>query len=165
MVVPERSIVQVDPFHDSIAPPSPTALQNVADAQLTMSGISRLIIQNQEFDKIVERRRTNYRHLQSLLEDISPPVFPDLPEGVCPLFFPFATRRKRELCERLHVSGVEAVPFWLHGEFSPPRGAFPEVDVLRDTVLELPCHQDLQHEDIERLGETVRSVMADMGES
>ncbi|MEN3355575.1 MAG: perosamine synthetase, partial [Betaproteobacteria bacterium] len=106
---------------------------NIADTGLLMSRLSRTIIDAQDFDDIVATRRRNYLHLQSLLEDLSPPVFPTMPVGVCPLFYPFITPRKWELCRRLNESGIQAVPFWFHGEFSPPRGAFPEVDVLRDT--------------------------------
>jgi perosamine synthetase len=129
-----------------------------------MSGISRTIIDAQDFDQVIAKRRRNYLHLQSLLEDLSPPVFSTMPVGVCPLFYPFMTHRKQELCRRLNESGIQAVPFWFHGKFSPPRGAFPEVDVLRDTVLELPCHQDLGSHDIERVAQTVHAIVRDLGD-
>ena len=137
---------------------------NIADSGLLMSGISRTIVDAQDFDEVVATRRRNYLHLQSLLEDLSPPVFSTMPVGVCPLFYPFSTPRKRELCRRLRESGIEAVPFWFHNEFSPSRGAFPEVDVLRDTVLELPCHQDLGPRDIARVAHTVHAIVRDLGD-
>jgi dTDP-4-amino-4,6-dideoxygalactose transaminase len=136
---------------------------NIADTRLLMTPVSRTIIDAQDFDAIVQARRRNYLHLQSLLEDLSAPLFPTMPDGVCPLFFPFVTQKKRELCRRLQASGVQAVMFWLHGEFSPPRGAFPDVDVLRDTVLELPCHQDMTTQHIERVAHTVRAILRDLG--
>jgi dTDP-4-amino-4,6-dideoxygalactose transaminase len=138
---------------------------NVADAGLLMSGISRRIIDAQDFEVVVATRRRNYLHLQSLLEDLSPALFPTMPVGVCPLFYPFVTARKFELCNRLQQSGIQAVLFWLHGEFSPPRGEFPEVDDLRDTVLELPCHQDLAPDQIERMAHVVRAMVRDLGDS
>jgi dTDP-4-amino-4,6-dideoxygalactose transaminase len=138
---------------------------NIADAGLLMSGISRTIIDAQDFDEVVATRRRNYLHLQSLLEDLSPPLFGAMPAGVCPSFYPFVTQRKHELCSRLHQSGIQAVLFWLHGEFSPPRGEFPEVDNLRDTVLELPCHQDLVPDDMERMALTVRAIVRSLGDS
>lgn len=136
---------------------------NVADTRFLMSPVSRTIIDAQDFEAIVEARRRNYLHLQSLLRDLSAPLFPILPEGVCPLFFPLVTNRKHELCGRLQASGVQAVLFWLHGDFSPPRGAFPEADVLRDAVLELPCHQDMTAHHIERMANTVRTIVQDLG--
>ncbi|MGZ5124415.1 MAG: DegT/DnrJ/EryC1/StrS family aminotransferase [Burkholderiales bacterium] len=154
----------------AIAPPRDSAWVdvgtqrfNIADTRLLMSGVSRTIIEAQDLEAIVEARRRNYLHLQSLLEDLSEPLFPTLPDGVCPLFYPFMTSKKHELCIRLQASGVQAVLFWLHGEFSPPRGAFPDADVLRDTVLELPCHQDMTASHIERVANTVRTILRDLG--
>ena len=124
--------------------------------QLTMSSVSHTIIHAQDVEQIVGTRRRNYAHLQDLLKDLSRPVFDQLPAGVCPLFYPLTTSRKHELWRRLRSSGIEAVLFWLPNEFAPPRGVFPEVDTLRDTVLELPCHQDLAAHDIERVAALVR---------
>lgn len=135
----------------------------VADTNLLMSGISKRIIAAQDFARIVQARRRNFQHLASLLEDLSQPVFPSLSEGVCPLFYPFVTERKHELWTRLHAEGVQAVLFWLGGESGPPAGAFPEVDRLRRTVLELPCHQDMTPEGIERVAGIVRRAVRELG--
>ena len=136
---------------------------NPADAALLMSRTTRRIIASLDFSAIVAARRRNYLHLQECLRDVAPPVFRSLPPGVCPLFYPFETRHKHALWARLQWSGIHAVLFWLHGEFSPPRGAFPEVDVMRDTVLELPCHQDMTPDDIERMARLVRKHLQELG--
>lgn len=134
------------------------------EVNLLMSGLSRRIAAAQDFAAIVESRRRNYAQLQSLLSDLSPPVLGDLPEGMCPLFYPFATERKHELWSRLRAEGIQSVLFWLGGELGPQVGQFPEVDVLRRTVLELPCHQSLTPQGIERVARTVRKAMHDFGE-
>ena len=155
----------------SVAPPREatwvdvgTQRFSIADTRLLMSGISRIVIDGQDFEEIIAARRRNYLHLESLLQDLAPPLFSGLPEGVCPLFFAFVTRRKRELCSRLQASGIQAVLFWLPAAFSTPRGEFPEVDWLRETVLELPCQQDIAPEGIERIAHTVRAIVRDLGE-
>ena len=137
---------------------------DVADVNIAMSDVSHRVLAAQDFDAIVQARRRNYLQLESLLADLSPPVFPSLPEGMCPLFYPFATRHKLALWRRLREQGVQAVLFWLGGELGPKPGEFPEVDALRNTVLELPCHQDMTPETIERVAELVRRAVRDLGE-
>lgn len=136
---------------------------SLADVNLMMSNISHRIVAAQDFAAIVQARRRNYLHLQSLLSNLSPPVFDTLPEGMCPLFYPFATRHKVALWTRLRAQGVQAVLFWLGGELGPKPGEFPEVDTLRHTILELPCHQDMAAEDIERLAQLVHNAMRELG--
>ena len=129
------------------------------DAALLMSPISRRIIARQDFDSVVHARRRNYAHLQNLLSDVSPAVFPELPDGVCPLFYPFAATHKRELWAKLRAAGIQSVLFWLTTDLATPPGEFPEVDTLRQTILELPCHQDMTPEGIERVAATVRTCV------
>jgi dTDP-4-amino-4,6-dideoxygalactose transaminase len=134
------------------------------DVRLAMSPISQRIVAAQDFEHIVQTRRSNYLHLEYLLRDLSPPVFPGLPEGVCPLFYAFATTRKRELWTKLRASGVQTVMFWNPSGLGPAPGEFPEVDALRRTVLELPCHQDMTPQRIERVAHAVRVALRELGE-
>jgi perosamine synthetase len=134
---------------------------DVSDVNLMMSDISHRIVAAQNFEQIVALRRRNYLHLQSLLTPLAAPVHASLPEGVCPLFFPFATSRKRELWKRLRHDGVQSVLFWLPGGLGPAHGEYPEVDILRETILELPCHQDMTADGIERLARTVYALVRD----
>ena len=136
---------------------------NPGDANLLMSSVSRAVVAAQNFERIVSTRRRNFLHLQSLLSDLAPTVFDRLPDGVCPLFYPFVTARKIELWRQLESKGVQAVLFWLPRQFAPARGDFPEVDQLRETVLELPCHQDMSPADIERLAQVVRTSLRQIG--
>lgn len=136
---------------------------NVADVSVLMSSVSRTILAAQNCEAIFADRRRNYLHLESLLRDLSPPVFAGLPAGVCPLFYPFATAHKRALRTRLRVKGIQAVLFWLAPGVGPAPGEFPEVDVLRETILELPCHQGMTSNDIERLAHAVRASVRDVG--
>ena len=126
---------------------------------LAMSDLSRIVVDNQDFDGIVERRRRNYFHLLGRLRDLHPPVFGELPPGVCPLFFPHPVKDKQVVLRKLHARGVEAIDFWRVGHPAVPPGAFPEVDALRQTILEIPCHQDLTPKDVDRVATIVREVV------
>src|SRR5690606_24381981 len=122
---------------------------------LSMSNLSHVVAQAQDFAGIVERRRRNYFHLLGKLRGLSPPVFGQLPPGVCPLFYPFQTRDKQALLARLQARGIEAIDFWRVGHPALPPGTFPEVDRLRQTILEIPCHQDLTPATVDRIAATV----------
>jgi dTDP-4-amino-4,6-dideoxygalactose transaminase len=134
----------------------------MSDAALLMSSASRRIIAAQDFDAIVRARRRNYLHLESLLRDVAPPVFNTLPEGVCPLFYPFVTTRKRELWAKLRGRGIQAVLFWMTTDVDDAP-VFPDTETLRRTVLELPCHQDMSAELIDRMAAEVRSAVKALG--
>jgi dTDP-4-amino-4,6-dideoxygalactose transaminase len=112
-------------------------------ADIRMSQISRWIIAAQDFDSIVRIRRRNYLHLHHRLAQACSPVFKQLPDGVCPLFYPIETRDKPRFLADLSARGIEAVNFWSRSHDLVPPGVFPETDEMRRTVVELPCHQDL----------------------
>ena len=132
----------------------------ISQATLGMSAISRRIMQSQDFDRIFERRRRNFEHLLARLQGKAELVFHALPEGVCPLAFPIAVNKKLEVVGRLVARRVEATTFWLNHADGVKHGDFPEVDRLRGTVIELPCHQDLTPSDVDRVADEVIGVLA-----
>ncbi len=126
---------------------------------LAMSGIARHILANQDFDTIIARRRRNYAHLADLLADVAPPLQGDLPPEVTPLFYATRVLYKRAVVERLRAKGVEARSFWEYHHPLLPPGVMPETDDLRQTVLELPIHQDITPQAIERMARAVRETI------
>jgi hypothetical protein len=133
---------------------------NVADVHLGMSAVSHLVLRNQDFAGIVERRRRNYFLLYGMLRDVAPPITGELKPGVCPLFYPMPVDDKAGAMARLLARGVETVDFWRVRHPAVAAGEFPEVDRLRERVLELPVHQDLSPADAEHVASCVREVLA-----
>lgn len=131
-----------------------------AYALLAMSKVSHRIIAAQDFPAIVENRRRNYLQLLDSLGGIAPPVFDGLPAGVCPLSYPLRVRNKPAVVERFLARGVDAVNMWFPNHPAGPAEPYPEVDELRRTVLELPCHQDLTPQMIERVASIARDILA-----
>ncbi len=131
------------------------------DEQLTyaMSGIAHRILAAQNVDEIVARRRRNYQQLADLLGEVAPPIQGALPAGVTPLFYPTRVLYKQAVLDRLRQKGVEGRSFW--DQFHPtlPAGLFDETDDLRQTVLELPVHQDVTPDAIERMARIVRETV------
>jgi len=132
---------------------------NPADLDLAMSGMCRWILAAQHFDAIVARRRSNYLYLQERLQEFSPPVFEKLPPGVCPLFYPLRHRNKFTLMDGLRQNEIETVNFWSEIPPSTPQGTYPDVDELRRTIIELPCHQDLTPSEMQRIADTACSLL------
>lgn len=133
---------------------------DVKDVDLGMSAASHLVLRNQDYATIVERRRRNYFLLYAMLRDVAPPVTGELGPGVCPLFYPMPIDDKASAMARLLARGVETVDFWRVRHPAVPAGAFPEVDRLRERVLELPVHQDLSPADAEHVACCVRELLA-----
>jgi dTDP-4-amino-4,6-dideoxygalactose transaminase len=126
---------------------------------LGMSGLSAAIARHLDADAIVAARRRNYFLLLGRLRDRVPPVFPELPAGACPLFYPLLCEDKRSVAARLSARGVETVDFWRYGHPLCPEERFPEVQGLRRRVLEIPVHQDLTADDVAYVARAVREAL------
>lgn len=126
-----------------------------AHVRLAMSPISRRILETQDYARIVESRRRSYFHLLGRLRALSPPVFGELPPGACPLFYPLRVERKERVLDALWRRGIEAVDFWHRGHPRTPWGMFPESDHLRRTIVEIPCHQDLDPPTVDKIADAV----------
>ncbi|MEA2633966.1 MAG: perosamine synthetase [Chloroflexota bacterium] len=139
--------------------PMGTPTFDPAQADRTISALSRRIVARQDFDAIVHRRRRNYAYLLEQLRDVAPPLFPDLPAGVCPLFYPFRTNNRHEVFSWVRAQGVEIGEFWPERHPAGPNGEFRDVDEVRRTALWLPCHQDLTLDALDWLVDAVRRAV------
>jgi perosamine synthetase len=125
---------------------------------LGMSQLSALMIRHQDCHEIIRRRRANYMRLLARLQHTKQLIFPALPDGVCPLFFPFLEEKKTTIIEDLLASGIEAANFWsVHPTSVPLTDA---VRTLRSSVVELPCHQDLNEEDMDYIADSFLEIRA-----
>jgi dTDP-4-amino-4,6-dideoxygalactose transaminase len=132
------------------------------DAEAIGVGMSRLtavILENLDYDAIVEARRRNWFLLSSRLRELAPPVHAELPPGACPLFYPLLCADKAGTAARLAARSVETVDFWRDGHPACSAEAFPEVAALRRRVLELPLHQDLGPDDMAYLASAVQEAL------
>ncbi len=110
-----------------------------------LSRTSERILRTLDVPRIVARRRENYATFLELLSGAPglEPLFRDLPEGVCPLCFPVIVGRRGEACGRLEKHSVSAIRWWAGYHPALPWDAFPDACHLKDRVLALPVHQQL----------------------
>jgi dTDP-4-amino-4,6-dideoxygalactose transaminase len=123
------------------------------------SPLSRALMRFVDPYDVIERRRTNYTRLAALLRGRFHLPFPHLPAGACPLFLPVMVPEKVRFQRRLASLGVESVNLWDASHPTCPASLAAEVSEWRRHCLELPIHQELSAEDIDRVGAAAVSVL------
>ena len=130
---------------------------NLDEVNLAMSGVSARLLDRLDFVDIKRRRVENYRHLDAQLDSSVARVFTELPDGVCPLFFPIIVPDKQAAARALQGRGIDALEFWNESmESGEEMGA--DARFLRQRVLELPIHQDLTPRQVEYVAEQVSKL-------
>ena len=107
---------------------------------------------------IIQRRRENFERLLCRLDGAVRPVIKELPGGACPCFFPVYVEDKAQFRKDLAARGIGSVNLW-----NPPHRACPEdmakeVAPWRNQILELPIHQQIDEEGVERIAAAVAEV-------
>ena len=126
---------------------------------LGSSKLVELLLPRFDAQMVVVRRRRNFQRLAEQLDGILDVVGAPLAPGTCPLFLPvrIPDGRKRDLMQKLHALGIDAIDFWGTGECDDE---FAEVAELRREILELPCHQSLDDDAIDLVAHAVKQVLA-----
>ncbi len=138
-----------------------TGTMHLAEHELGL-GASRIVerlLPRFDDEMVVVRRRRNFQRLARALDGVLPVVGAPLAPGCCPLFVPvrIRDRDKRDVMQKLHAVGIDAIDFWGTGECDDD---FPDVAALRREILELPCHQSLDDDAIDLVAHAVKQVVA-----
>jgi dTDP-4-amino-4,6-dideoxygalactose transaminase len=131
---------------------------NLGEVDLAMSRVSDRLLTRMDFAEIKRRRVENYRQLSACLGPHVTPVFPDLPDGVCPLFFPVIVADKHAAAVALRARGVDALEFWNDSVEPGGHEMGADAQFLRRHVLELPIHQDLTARHIDHVARQVSTL-------
>jgi len=131
---------------------------NLDEVDLAMSAMSARLLQRLDYAAIRRARVLNYQQLDAELDPAVPRVFPGLPEGVCPLFFPILAPDKPAAARALRRCGIDALEFWNDSVESGVEMS-PDARFLRAHVLELPIHQDLTPRHLAYMARQVSDVV------
>jgi perosamine synthetase len=128
---------------------------------LGVSSVVFRLMNNAIPEKVIHKRRKNYLRILNLLKGRipTPPPFDTLPEGVSPLFFPVWVEDKPEMVDQLSREGVQSINLWYHSHPACPRDLAEEVDPWRKHLLEIPIHQGLSSDAIDRIADTLLRVI------
>lgn len=127
-------------------------------------GISRLslmLIRRLDSVGVLESRRLNYLRLDSLLRDSAGyrPVLPELEAETCPLYLPIFVRHRAEILLSLQAHSIETFIFGMFHHPTMEASQFPESRPLRDEILCLPVHQNLNEDDLRRMAVLLRPLL------
>ena len=128
-------------------------------ANWRMSLFSHFIMKRQAHQRICNTRRRNFSLLLKYCTNANGrlrPLFPSLPEGVCPLLFPVQSCDSLSLYRFLRSRGVEALRFWRFFHPDHPGERFPFETTLKKSVIALPIHQDIRAGDVLFMGGLLR---------
>jgi dTDP-4-amino-4,6-dideoxygalactose transaminase len=124
------------------------------------SSLSRGLMRLVDPTDVVVRRRSNFAQLVARLRDHLSVPFHELPAGTCPLFLPVMVPDKPRFQRELERRGVQSVNLWNASHPGCPPDLAAEVGCWRRHCLELPIHQELRPEDIDRVATAVLAVLA-----
>jgi perosamine synthetase len=110
---------------------------------------------------IIARRRSNFNLLHSRLARVSPLPFTSLPPGACPLFYPIVVPDKVRFRMKLSAHNIGSVNLWSQPHPRHPEAETEQTARWRRSILELPIHQQLDSEDIERIAKTVSILLSE----
>jgi dTDP-4-amino-4,6-dideoxygalactose transaminase len=130
--------------------------QSRLDRVYRLDEVSHAVLQNADPQAIRAARNRNFRTYLRHLRSIG--VFKAIPRGACPLAFPIWTRERDRLRQRLEARGVEALTYW--PDWLLPKGVarrYANIKWLADSILALPCHQDLGAAEIEYVCQAVQA--------
>jgi perosamine synthetase len=149
---------------DTVVETVKTGTQHIAPGDLER-GASRLVAHLLgAFDarEVVARRRANFIWLARALAGRVEVLGDPLPAGCSPLFVPLriANGRKVEAVRALKARGIDAIDFW--NEPGRPSG-YPEIEALRRDIMEIPCHQSLDDEDLELIRQATVAALSSRG--
>jgi dTDP-4-amino-4,6-dideoxygalactose transaminase len=115
----------------------------------------RAALFNDDRDFIVTRRRRNYELLLSNAGRFrnSRPVLPQLPTGVCPLYFPLFSEDPARCVRELRRGAVSSIIWWGTSHTAVPWTQFPEASQLKRRIVAIPIHQDLRDDHVLRIAE------------
>lgn len=128
-----------------------------------MSAVSQRVLVGADVAGITEARRSNYTALLRACENLPglDPVFPELPEGVCPWMFPVIARGRTDFHLELRARGVPAVTWGGVIHPSLPLERFPDAAYLYDNLVLLPVHQDLGADDLTTMVRTMATLLGE----
>jgi len=128
---------------------------------LPMSTFSRFIVDRIDLRPIIEQRRLNYRYVRKIIGSLPGvlPLFGDLPDGVCPLAFPFFVQGRKDFHLVLRSQGIPASTWGgvIHPDL--PLDDFPESRALYDRLIYVPVHQSLSVDEMDTMGRVTREAL------
>ena len=125
--------------------------------ETTISKRSLQLLRSVDHQQVREARRRNYAQLDDALRGVPGirPVFPQLSEGACPLYYPAVVDDAPGLRKELAAASIGAKHIWPVFHPGIDWDAFPRERRWKHLALGFPVHQSLRTGDIDRIASAI----------
>jgi dTDP-4-amino-4,6-dideoxygalactose transaminase len=134
---------------------------NLNYVNLRMSSISKRILNRANIAKIIESRRGNYERLRDAVQSMAgvTPLYPTLPENICPWVFPLVIHGVKDAQLRLRARGIPANTW--SGVIHPSLilEQFPSARFLYGNLVFLPIHQGMEERHLRSMTQILDQVL------
>ena len=115
-------------------------------------------IKHYPLDTAVQKLRENYAWLLEHLpkNPAVRPIFPELPEDVCPMFFPFLCDDRESLMKHLAANQIPPKVYWPVPPFIHIE-EYPHAQYIYEHVMSISCDQRFSLEDMARVAEAFQA--------
>lgn len=120
-----------------------------------MSFKTKWILDHIDYDKIVARRRENYRYLQENLFVKNLLILPDMDSFACPMVYPFMMDTERNLRKEFIDNKIFVAKYWPNVELL--EGFETECD-MANRVIPVPCDQRYGKDEMKRIIKIIQEV-------
>jgi perosamine synthetase len=129
------------------------------DAESGISRVAMRSIRGARVAEIVHRRRENYQYLLDNWDGIDylKPVFTTLPDGICPLVFPVLVEDREQLRQVFSARDIALGRWWRFFHDSCPWEEFAQGVYLKNHLVSVPIHQDVNRAALDQLLKQLRS--------
>ena len=127
-----------------------------------MAPYSEMLLGRLDWRPIAGRRRHNYRVLADGVRDVAgcELPLPEVADHTCPLYLPVLLDRRMEVFRHLIGERIYAAVWWDQRHPAVDWSEFPEAVDLKERVLALPVHQDVEDGQLARVLAALRGCPA-----
>lgn len=121
-----------------------------------MSDSTKEILNHIDYDKVVTKRRENYRFLHDTLSEDNALDLPDFGSFECPMVYPFIAKIDRNLRKELIKNKVFVARYWpnIH-----PSESFEKEYKMSLSIVPIPCDQRYGQKEMNRIIDVVKTVL------
>lgn len=133
------------------------------EKQLSNQSIYRMadstqdILQHIDYEKVVEKRRENYRVLHDALKELNQLQLPNLDSFACPMVYPFLPKDSADLRQRLIDNRIYVARYWPNVlNWCRPDDI---EEILAKDMIPLPIDQRYGEEEMKRIIEIIKKYL------
>ncbi len=120
-----------------------------------MSRSMNKILKLSNTERIITTRRSHYELWLSELssggaQPQAQPLFKELPDGCCPLYFPLIVNNPAKIVAALQLNDIESFNWWQHMHPAVDWHQFPVAHSMKQRIVALPTHQKMSTSQVKK---------------